>query len=166
MGLNLLLILRFVYPEWLAGVLVRVAFWVAVAAWVTYVVRSVRDLPWIIAPRTVSDQPDRFEEAQQAYLQSDWKRSEKLLLGVLAIEPRDPPALLMLAGVYRHTDRLTEAELLIGEIMRLEVADRWELEVAAERQRLDRDNQAKNSGQQTEESSDQQDNRAADLTAA
>ena len=97
----------------------RVAFWVAVVTWIFYVIRSMRELPKIIAPRTVSEQPDRFPEAQLEYLRGNWVKSEKLLLGVLAIEPRDPPALLMLSGVYRHTDRMLEARMLMGELTRL-----------------------------------------------
>lgn len=162
MGLNLLLIMRFMFPHWLSGTLVRVAFWVAVASWIFYVIRSVRDLPLIIAPRTVSEEPDRFEEAQHEYLRSNWTEAEKLLLGVLAIEPRDPPALLLLSGVYRHTNRLTQAELLIRELSRLEIADNWWLEIEAEQRRIDRDIEAASA----EESSNSEDNPAADLTAA
>ena len=161
MGLNLLLIMRFIYPQWLSGTLVRVAFWVAVASWIFYVVRSFRELPLIIAPRTVSEEPDRFDEAQYEYLQSNWSEAEKLLLGVLAIEPRDPPALLLLSGVYRHTDRLSQAEVLIHELSRLEIADSWWLEIEAEQRRIARDLEA--SGAQ--ESTESEDNPAADLTA-
>ncbi len=162
MGLNLLLIMRFIYPQWLSGTLVRVAFWVAVASWIFYVVRSFRELPLIIAPRTVSEEPDRFDEAQYEYLQSNWAAAEKLLLGVLAIEPRDPPALLLLSGVYRHTDRLSQAKVLIHELSRLEIADSWWLEIEAEQRRIARD--LETSGAQ--ESTESEDNPAADLTAA
>lgn len=162
MGLNLLLIMRFIYPEWLSGTLVRIACWVAIASWIFYVVRSVRDVPQIIAPREVCEQPDRFQEAQWEYLQSNWVEAEKLLLGVLAIEPRDPPALLLLSGVYRHTDRSPQAEILILELSRLEVADAWWLEIEAEQRRIARDMEAI----EMKESSEGTDNHAADLTAA
>ena len=162
MGLNLLLIMRFIYPEWLSGTLVRIACWVAIASWVFYVVRSVRDVPRIIVPREVCEQPDRFQEAQWEYLQSNWREAEKLLLGVLAIEPRDPPALLLLSGVYRHTSRPSQAEILIQEMSRLEVADAWRLEIEAEQRRIVRDIQSR----QAKESSEESDYHAADLTAA
>ena len=162
MGLNLLLIMRFIYPEWLSGTLVRIACWVAIGSWIFYIVRSVREVPLIIAPRTVCEEPDRFQEAQWEYLQSNWVEAEKLLLAVLAIEPRDPPALLLLSGVYRHTDRLPQAEILMLELSRLEVAEAWWLEIEAEQRRIARDIESR----EAKESSEESDNRAADLTAA
>jgi hypothetical protein len=136
-ALNLYLIARYLYPEWIAGGLVSLGFWVGLLVWAFYVVRSVRELPGLIAPRSVSEQPDRFAEARSAYLRGEWPEAEGLLTDVLAIEPRDPPALLLLAGVYRHTGRLEAATLLMNEIRRLEVADSWWLEVRAESHRLE-----------------------------
>jgi hypothetical protein len=163
LGLNLLLVMRFVYPQWLSGTLVALAWWVAIGCWIFYVIRSVRELPTLIAPREVSDEPDRFGEAQHAYLRGEWHTAEKLLLGVLAIEPRDPPALLLLSGVYRQTERAEQAEVLIGELSRLEIAERWSLEVEAEQRRIERDRE---NNDHPEESSENQENPAADLTAA
>lgn len=162
MGLNLLLIMRFIYPQWLSGSLVRLACWVAIASWIFYVVRSIRELPQMIAPRTVSDEPDRFQEAHYEYLSGDWTEAERLLLKVLAIEPRDPPALLLLSGVYRHTDRLPKAQLLVQELSRLEIADTWWLEIEAEQRRIEREIEAENG----EESEPSEQDSAADLTAA
>jgi hypothetical protein len=134
--LNLLLVARYLYPDWMAGGLVSMAFWIGILAWISYVVHSTRELPSLIAPRSVSDQPDRFPEARVAYLRGEWTEAERLLLDVLAIEPRDPPALLLLTGVYRHTGRLDAAEVLLNEITTLEIADSWFIEVEAETQRL------------------------------
>ncbi len=138
-AVNLVLITRFLYPEWLSGLLVRLAFWVGVVAWLVWVIRSIRELPELIAPRLVSDQPDRWPEARSAYLAGSWSEAEGLLSDVLAVEPRDPPALLLLAGVYRHTARLNAAEELLEQISRLEAADPWWLEREAECRRLERD---------------------------
>ncbi len=134
---NLYLIARYLYPEWIAGGLVSLGFWVGLLVWAFYVIHSIRELPALIAPRSVSEKPDRFAEAQAAYLRGEWSEAEGLLTDVLAIEPRDPPALLLLAGVYRHTGRLEAAALLMNEIRRLEVADSWWLEVQAESRRLE-----------------------------
>lgn len=138
LAVNLLLITRYLYPQWISSGLVTVALWVGLPLWAFSVVRSVRELPTLIAPRMVSDEPDRFPEAHAAYLRAEWAEAESLLTAVLAIEPRDPPALLLLTGVYRHTDRLEAAELLLHEIKRLEAADPWTLELHAEQRRLDR----------------------------
>ena len=136
--LNLLLVTKFIYPEWLSRTLVGLACWIGIAVWLFWVVRSIKELPGLIAPRQVSDQPDGFPDAQRAFLRESWDDAEGLLADVLAIEPRDPPALLLLAGVYRKTNRLEAAESLLGEIRRLEAADLWWLEIDAEKQRLDR----------------------------
>lgn len=138
LAVNLLLITRFLYPEWLSGILVRLACWVGLAAWLFWVIRSVRELPELLQPRRVSDQPDRFPEARAAYLRGDWNEAEGLLADVLAIEARDPPALLLMAGVYRHTERWDAAERLLEEIGRLEAADSWSLELEMEHNRLRR----------------------------
>ena len=159
LAVNLLLVTRYLYPQWMASGLVSMAFWVGIVVWITLAVRSVRELPLLIAPRSISDEPDRFPEAHQAFLRGNWQKAEDLLTDVLAIEPRDPPALLLLTAVYRHTDRLESADLLMTEIRRLEVADRWWLEVEAEGERLERakgDREASS----TDNSAD-----AADLTA-
>ena len=157
--LNLYLVARFLYPHWVSPALVGIAFWVGTSTWVFLVIRSLRDLPELIDPRSVSDEPDRFPEAHLAYLQGNWVEAEGKLTALLSIEPRDPPALLLLTGVYRHTDRLESAEMLLDEISRLEVADGWWLELAAERQRLIRAKQ-----QSPPEEGQELDPDAADLT--
>lgn len=136
-AVNFVLITRFLYPEWLPSGLTAMAFWVGIIAWGFLIVRSVRELPELVAPRAISEAPDEFPAAHTAYLRGDWSLAERHLNEVLAIEHRDPPALLMLAAVYRHTDRLESAELLMTEIGRLEAADSWFLEVSTERKRLD-----------------------------
>lgn len=163
--LNLLLVVRFLYPAWLAGILVGLGSWIGVGVWAFLVIRGVKRLPELLTPRTVADQPDRFEDAQLCYLQAEWKLAERELLGVLAIEPRDPPALLLLSGVYRHTDRVESAKLLMTELTRLDVGESWMVEIQAERARIENA-----IGRSTEEShreeDDFEDEFPADLTAA
>ncbi len=137
LAINFVLVTRFIYPEWLPSGLAAMAFWIGLIAWGFLVYRNIRELPEIVFPRAVSEAPDVFPDAQLAYLKGDWKLAEQLLNDVLAIEHRDAPALLLLAGVYRITQRHESAQMLMKEISRLEVADGWYLEVAAERQRLD-----------------------------
>jgi hypothetical protein len=161
-ALNLLLIMRFMYPEWLSGILVRMACWIGVAAWAFFVIRSFKELPEILTPRQVSEEPDRFQDAQHAYLMNRWETAEKYLMKVLAIEPRDPPALLMLSGVYRHTDRVESAQLVVTELGRLEIGDTWALEIEAEALRIERASQ----GDQDDSDTQDNDTTAADLTAA
>lgn len=164
-ALNLLLVARYLYPDWMAGGLVSMASWIGILAWVFYVIRATRELPSLIAPRSVSDQPDRFPEAQTAYLRGQWEEAERLLIDVLAIEPRDPPALLLLTGVYRHTGRLNAAEVLLKEITTIEIADTWFVEVEAESRRLQLAIEAAQAASSSESESEATMNQdAADLT--
>lgn len=140
-ALNLLLVAKFLYPEWLGYGLVRMAGWVAVGLWGYLVLRGVIELPVLLNPRQASGRPDRFGEAHLACLRADWMQAEALLAECLGIEPRDPPALLMLSAVYRRTGRLEASERLIEDIRLTEAADRWWLEIEAEQQRLRRDRQ-------------------------
>jgi hypothetical protein len=170
-GMNSLLVLKYLYPTWLDPMLVRSAWWVGVAAWIFWTIKAVRELPALLRPRMVADQPDRFVEAHMAYMRADWESAEPLLLGILAIEPRDPPALLLLSGLYRHTNRLQHAAVLIDEIRRLEIADAWQIEIDAEASRIHREGESSSedeeaSGTGSEDESDESDESAADLTAA
>ncbi len=141
---NALLVAKFIYSDWLSGGLVMLACWVVAAAWLVLTIRSIRELPLLLTPRRASEDPDPFPEAQIAFLRADYAEAEKLLNETLAIEPRDPPGLLLLSAIYRHTGRLHASELLLGEVRKLEVADQWELEFAAEHTRLRRDIEARN----------------------
>ncbi len=154
---NALLVAKFIYSDWLSGGLVMLACWVAAAAWLVLTIRSIRELPLLLTPRQASDQPDPFPEAQGAFLRADYVEAEKLLNETLSIEPRDPPALLLLSAIYRHTGRLHASQLLLAEVRKLEVADHWELEFAGEQSRLQRDIQARQDGHDDDEDEDEAD---------
>ncbi|MCC9658586.1 tetratricopeptide repeat protein [Rhodopirellula halodulae] len=163
---NSLLIAKFIYPGWISGALVMLACWILFAAWVVLTIRSIRELPLLLTPRQVSEQPDRFAEAQAAYLTGNYAQAEEALTAGLSIEPRDPPALLMLAAVLRHTGRLNAAEVLLNEIPKLDSAKAWMLEWESERARLERDLDEREAGQDDEaelETADQAEQAAESL---
>lgn len=137
-ALNAVLISRYIYPGILPSAISSMAFWIGGALWIVCGLHAVRELPMLVCPRVVSEKPDRFEEAHAAYLAAEYAVAEDAINEVLAIEARDPPALLLLVGIYRHTDRLESAEILLEEIRRTESADRWFLEVSLEEKRLSR----------------------------
>lgn len=136
--INVLLIAKFVYAGWLSGALVWLAILVVGATWAVLTVRSIRELPSLLTPRQASDQPDRFSEAHEAYLRGNYEIAEEALTATLAIEPRDPPALLLLAGVYRHRGRLHAAEMLLSGMEKLESTRLWRTQWESEHDRLDR----------------------------
>ncbi len=138
-ALNLILVARFLYPEILAPGAVRFTCWAGIGLWGYLAMREANRLPGLIRPRASANGPDRFPEAHAAYLRGQWTQAEAALADCLAIESRDPPALLLLAGVYRHTQRWDAAQRLLAEIRLTEAADRWWLEVDAEEKRLLRD---------------------------
>ena len=137
-ALNAVLVTRYVYPGILPTAISSMAFWIGGALWFICGLHAMRELPLLVCPREVSEEPDRFAEAHSAYLTGDYVLAEDAIGEVLAIEARDPPALLILVGIYRHTDRLDAAEILLQEIRRTEAADRWFLEVSLEEKRLSR----------------------------
>lgn len=150
-AVNFLLVARFIYPEWLTPLLVKIACWLAMGSWVYSVLQAIRRLPQVVSPREVSDQPDQFCEAHIEYLRGHWSEAEALLVDCLKIEERDPPAVLMLAGVYRHTDRLDAAKNLLDQLERMENGDRWWMELRDERRRWQRFFDAKNASNEPEE---------------
>ncbi|TWT74948.1 hypothetical protein [Allorhodopirellula solitaria] len=163
---NALLVAKFIYSDWLSGGLVMLACWVVAAAWVVLTVRSIRELPLLLTPRRASAEPDPFPQAQLAYLQADYAEAEKLLNETLAIEPRDPPALLLLSSIYRHSGRLHASQLLLAEVRKLEVAEQWELEFAAEQARLQRDIESRAEADPEEEAQTAEEAPAAEETSA
>jgi hypothetical protein len=147
---NLILVARYLYPGWIHSGLVSLTFWGGIISLFFYIIRTSRELPALINPRGTSEQPDQFPDARIAYLSGQWEDAEGLLTDVLAIEPRDPPALLLLTGVYRHTGRFEAAELLLREVTRLEVAEAWSLEIETEAKRLTQAVEAGNTSEQTD----------------
>lgn len=80
--------------------------------------------------------PGLFQEALDGYLRGDWLAAEAGFDRLLAADPRDADALLMLATLYRHTRRYDEARAALSRLERLDAAQKWQLEMDVERQRL------------------------------
>lgn len=75
-----------------------------------------------------------FEEAQEHYLKGNWFEAERVLGILLRRNTRDLEARLMLATMYRHTRRLEEAARQLDALDRCEGAERWQWEIARERE--------------------------------
>ena len=76
---------------------------------------------------------NKFSEATVQYLRGNWYETEHLLLGLLAKNPRDVEALMMLATLYRRTKRYAEAVGGLDKLQLLENSDRWFFEIEMER---------------------------------
>jgi thioredoxin-like negative regulator of GroEL len=67
------------------------------------------------------------------YLKGNWFEAEYLLSGLLAANPRDVDAGLMLATLWRHTGRFDEALEGLARLERCEDAKKWQWEIGQER---------------------------------
>jgi hypothetical protein len=77
-----------------------------------------------------------FLKAQTEYLRGHWYDAEQLLQRMLQEAPRDAEAHLLLATLYRHTERWEEARQRLRVVERLQGGSRWLFEVAEEERRL------------------------------
>ena len=83
-------------------------------------------------------QLDLFLAARGEYLRGEWEKSEELLSRILADDPRDVEARLMLATLMRHRGRIDEAREHLRRLQRLERAGSWNMEISREWMALQR----------------------------
>ncbi len=84
-------------------------------------------------PQNMPPREDSFALAMDHYLKGNWFEAEYLLSGLLAANPRDVDAGLMLATLWRHTGRLDEALEGLARLERCEDAKKWLWEIGQER---------------------------------
>lgn len=134
--LNSAVICTFAWPN-------CVPTWVTVAGWITII------LYWISSawhayrclPKLASDDGNAvvdgwFGRAQTEYLNRDWFEAESLLKRVLKERKEDADARLMLATLYRRTERTDEADECLSRLERMDGAGKWALEIGRERNLL------------------------------
>ena len=88
-------------------------------------------------PPKLSPREDPFALAMDHYLKGNWFEAEYLLSGLLAANPRDVDASLMLATLWRHTGRVDEAMEGLARLQRCEDAKKWDWEIDRERDLVD-----------------------------
>lgn len=136
--LNLLLVSVCIRPDWLlwpANLLV----WVLVGGfWFVSAARAYRNWPELIRPSRLADDRGLFLKAQSEYLQCHWFEAENALSELVRHSHNDVDARLMLATLYRHTKRFDAATSQLGEIEQFEGAEKWQSEIATERQLIER----------------------------
>lgn len=137
-GLNLLLVATFVWPAWVERPWPTLGWAALGGVWLVACWRNWRKLPTL-----VDDQPDAtaqglFIQAQTEYLKGNWYDAEKLVQQLLGRRPRDIEGLLLLATLLRHTRRLAEATQWLDRLERMNGSGRWLLEIAQERQKVEK----------------------------
>jgi hypothetical protein len=132
--LNVALIGSFAWPE-LIGHDLRIICWAGVAiVWAGCAGVSIwHDRRQANRPHDDSNS-DPLGEAINCYLRGDWFETERVLNRLLRRNQRDLEARLMLATLLRHTKRLDEATRQLNVLVRLEGAQKWELEIRREGQ--------------------------------
>jgi hypothetical protein len=79
---------------------------------------------------------DLFPQAQREYLIGNWVDAEMLLAKLLRTNPLDVESRLLLATLFRRTNRPTDAAAQLDKLEKLEGAIRWKAEIAAERNHI------------------------------
>jgi uncharacterized protein HemY len=135
MALNALLMATWVWIELVGPALVRLGWFLLASVWIVSAVVTAW-YGWGVAPRRTRSATAMFREALGEYLQENWYEAERILGELLAMQPRDVEARLMLATLLRHTGRLTEASEQLQRVALLADARRWTLEIENERQMI------------------------------
>lgn len=137
-ALNLALLSSLVWQHSLPGWLLT-AGWLAIGTiWLICAWYGWQLVPTLLRNDAVPEEDDLFVRAQEQYLSRHWLEAEELLTELLARQGQDAEARLLLATLYRHTDRMGEAAECLTRLERTDRGARWCVELARERQLLDR----------------------------
>ncbi len=79
----------------------------------------------------------RFVSAQQEYLRGHWIEAETLLMQLLAANPNDCEAKLLLASVERRSGRPNDARRTLEQLAEASFAGRWRQEIEREIAHID-----------------------------
>lgn len=143
MALNLALVSSLVWPQW--PIVGGPAGATAVAAWVCVLGLWVLGLIWtqrtwlrLCPPSAVADPQieEWFREAQIHYLKGHWIEAETLLARLLARQPADSEARLLLASVQRRARQWSQARKTLNELREQSTAARWQREIEIELSQL------------------------------
>lgn len=133
--LNVTLVSWFVWPELLSTRLVGVLACLLVVCWVYGLVSGWGQLRRLRRRVTEADE-DLFLRAQTEYLRGHWFEAERLWQRLVALDPEDIDAHMMLATLFRHTARLAEARDCLHRLIRMPGSEKWALEIRQEQQRV------------------------------
>ena len=133
---NLLLLTTLVWVELVDPLHLRLGWLTLCALWtvsaVTTAVLALREPMVEGIPAEVL-----FRNALGEYLQGSWFEAEAILTTLLRTVPGDVEARLMLATLFRHTERYTQALEQLDRLENLRDAERWSLEINAERRAIE-----------------------------
>jgi hypothetical protein len=140
-ALNLALVSSLVWPRW--PIASFPAGTTAAIAWASVLGLWIVGLRWTgqgwsqlcpSKPKTDPQLDDWFREAQHEYLKGHWIAAETLLTRLLARQPADVEARLLLASVQRRSGARSQARQTLTELQ--PVAAKWQGEIDAELRQL------------------------------
>ena len=132
-----LLLVTFVWPDWIAANLLRLLWLAALATWIAAAFRNYLRLPGMLATSDAHSS-QALVGAQQEYLRGNWFEAEASVLQILHQHPRDAEAMLLLVGILRRTQRFQPALRRLGQLELLEPAVRWQFEIQREKGWIER----------------------------
>lgn len=148
-GLNIALLASFVWPFAIPAGLLAAGWLLLIGFWGISVLRSLRTLS-LTGDSSVSlgasssagmpasdaavgsDDQGLFLQAQGEYLRGHWYEAESHLKKLLRRSGKDVDARLMLATLYRRTQRVDDAEHQLQTLQRMPGSDKWRCEIAHE----------------------------------
>ena len=140
-ALNVALVSSFVWPRWPiaslpAGTTAAIAWASVLGLWILGLRWTAQSWSQLCPPKPTSDPQleNLFRDAQHEYLKGHWIAAETLLTRLLARQPADAEARLLLASVQRRSGSRNQARQTLTELQ--PAAARWQWEIAAELARL------------------------------
>ncbi len=164
--LNVTVVSSFLWPSLLGNFFPAVAWPTLLLAWLASAVISLRMVEQLAGPPKMSSEQERnnfsdkkigfsahdepsvenrelshtlFNRAQHEYLMGHWAEAESLLKHRLDQTERDIEARLLLATMFRHTERFDDATHQLTQMEKFDDAVHWSFEIARERQLIERD---------------------------
>lgn len=141
--LNLLLVSGWLRPQWIPPAAVLMAWMAVLGFWVVSVIQCWRQ--WEERFPSLGSVADRglFLRAQSEYLQGHWFEAEAACQQMLQQSQRDVEARLLLATLYRHTNRHDAAVMELERIEQIDGGEKWRSEISAERRLIQRKAEAR-----------------------
>lgn len=137
-ALNFCLVTSFLWPQSLPSAIVVVGWAVILVFWAASAWQGRRYLPEVYRNAGGTDHEDLFIRAQAEYLKGHWYEAETLCRELLRQSDDDVDTRLMLASLCRHTRRFDEARKELRRLGQTDGGEKWALEVARERELLER----------------------------
>ena len=134
--LNVALILSFLWPGWVGRSILTMGWACLIVFWLVSVWFAVWRVP---SSRGVADEQVTYRwyrDAQASYLRADWLEAESILKKLLRKDPLDVDVHMMMATLYRRTNRAEQARRALRHLERMAHSTKWHLEIRQERERL------------------------------